>query len=221
MRERAVIAIDGPAGVGKSTLARRIAAQLGFVYIDTGAMYRVITLRILRDAVDYHDSAAISALLDTVRITFDPHGKIFLDGIDVSDTLRSAGINALVSEVASLPEVRERMQALQREIGKDGGVVLDGRDIGSVVFPDAEVKFYLDASLEERARRRLSDGKESVFVDLEALKRDLARRDTADRERAHSPLVQTKDAIYIDTSGMSLENVFEVMLRHIVSRSGG
>lgn len=221
MRERAVIAIDGPAGVGKSTLARRIAAQLGFVYIDTGAMYRVITLRILRDAADYHDSAAISALLDTVRITFDPHGKIFLDGIDVSDTLRSAGINALVSEVASLPEVRERMQALQREIGKDGGVVLDGRDIGSVVFPDAEVKFYLDASLEERARRRLSDGKESVFVDLEALKRDLARRDTADRERAHSPLVQTKDAIYIDTSGMSLENVFEVMLGHVVSRSGG
>jgi cytidylate kinase len=221
MRERPVIAIDGPAGVGKSTLARKIAESLGYVYIDTGAMYRAITLRILQNGIDCGDTAVVAALLDTVHISLDPGGKIFLDGMDASDILRTAGINALVSHVASLPEVRESMQSLQREIGKNGGVVLDGRDIGSVVFPDAEIKFYLDASLEERAKRRLSDGKESVFVDLEALQRDLARRDTADRERAHSPLVQTKDAIYIDTSGMAIQEVLETMLRHISGHSVG
>jgi cytidylate kinase len=213
------IAIDGPGGAGKSTAAKELAKRLGFIYIDTGAMYRAITWCFLQNAIDYRDTASVSALLEAISIVYNPDGKIIHDGMDVSDTLRSAEINALVSHVASLPAVRERLQALQREIGKNGGVVLDGRDIGSVVFPDAEIKFYLDASLEERAHRRLTDGKESVFVDIEALKRDISRRDTADRERAHSPLVQTKDAIYIDTSGMAISDVLKVMLGHITGHS--
>jgi cytidylate kinase len=215
MREKAVIAIDGPAGAGKSTIAKRVAEALGYAYIDTGAMYRAITLRILQTSADCRDSAAIGALLDTVTIAFDPHGKIFLDGSDVSDKLRSAEVNALVSQVASLLVVRERLQGLQRDIGKNGGVVLDGRDIGSAVFPDAEYKFYIDASLEERARRRLADSKENVFGSLEELMKDISRRDAEDKERKHSPLVQAEDAIYIDTSGMDPERVLQTMLEYV------
>ena len=215
MRAQAVIAIDGPAGAGKSTVAKRIASVLNYVYIDTGAMYRAITLRILQTAIDYQNYTAVGSLLAEVTISFDAEGRIFLDGTDVSDKLRSAEVNSLVSQVASLLAVRERLQGLQREIGKNGGVVLDGRDIGSAVFPDAEYKFYLDASLEERARRRLSDAKESVFVELESLMKDIARRDAADKEREHSPLVQAKDAIYIDTTGMDPERVVQTMLEHI------
>ena len=219
MRERPVIAIDGPAGAGKSTIARKIAAALNFVYIDTGAMYRAMTLRLQESGTDYRDSGAVSAILSNISISFDPAGRIFLDGEDVSDKLRLPEVNGQVSAVAGLPAVREHLQTLQRDIGKNGGVVLDGRDIGSAVFPDAECKFYLDASLEERARRRLNDDKEKVFVDLESLKRDIARRDEADSKRAHSPLVRTNDAIYIDTTGMGPGQVVEAMLEYIKTRS--
>ena len=215
MRDKAVIAIDGPAGAGKSTIAKKVAEAVGYAYIDTGAMYRAITLRILQTSTDCRDHGAVGALLDAVSIDFSPEGKIFLDGENVSDTLRTAEVNALVSQVASLLAVRERLQGLQREIGKNGGVVLDGRDIGSAVFPDAEYKFYLDASLEERARRRLADSKESVFGSFEELIEDIARRDTEDKGREHSPLVQAADAIYIDTSGMDPERVLQTMLGYV------
>jgi len=220
MREKAVVAIDGPAGAGKSTLARRIATALGYVYIDTGAMYRAIALRLLHASADYRDDEAVRALLDGAALSFNTEGRIFLDGEDVSDRLRSAEVNELVSHVAGLPVVRERLQGLQREIGKNGGVVLDGRDIGSAVFPDAEYKFYLDASLEERARRRLGDSKESLFLDLESVMKDIARRDILDSKREHSPLVQAEDAIYIDTSGMDPERVLQTMLGYVDRHSG-
>nr|HPN83567.1 (d)CMP kinase [Spirochaetota bacterium] len=212
MRTKPIIAIDGPAGAGKSTIARKIAAALNFVYIDTGAMYRALTLRLLRSRTDPADLAGVRSILETVRIGFDPSGKIFLDGEDVSGTLRTAEVNSMVSTVAGLPAVRESMQKLQRETGSEGGVVLDGRDIGSAVFPDAEYKFYLDASLEERARRRMNDSKEKVFADLEAIQQDIARRDAADSQREHSPLVRAEDAQYIDTTGMGPGMVVETML---------
>jgi len=219
MRTKPIIAIDGPAGAGKSTIARKIAAALNFVYIDTGAMYRALTLRLLRSRTDPADLAGVRSILETVRIGFDPSGKIFLDGEDVSGTLRTAEVNSMVSTVAGLPAVRESMQKLQRETGSEGGVVLDGRDIGSAVFPDAEYKFYLDASLEERARRRTNDSKEKVFADLEAIQQDIARRDAADSQREHSPLVRAEDAQYIDTTGMGPEMVVSAMLEYIDRRS--
>ncbi len=219
MRSRPIIAIDGPAGAGKSTIARKIAAALNFVYIDTGAMYRALTLRLVRSKTDPSDVGAVRTILQAVRIGFDPSGKIFLDGEDVSGTLRTAEVNGMVSTVAGLPVVREYMQKLQREIGKEGGVVLDGRDIGSAVFPDAECKFYLDASLEERARRRMNDSKEQLFVNLEAIQQDIARRDAADSQREHSPLVRAEDAHYIDTTGMGPGMVVETMLEYIDQRS--
>lgn len=219
MRSRPIIAIDGPAGAGKSTIARKIAAVLNFVYIDTGAMYRALTLSLVRSNTDPSDSEAIQAILQAVQISLDPSGKIFLDGEDVTDRLRTAEVNSMVSAVAGLPVVREYMQKLQREIGKEGGVVLDGRDIGSAVFPDAECKFYLDASLEERARRRMNDNKEQLFVNLEAIQQDIARRDAADSQRKHSPLVRVKDAQYIDTTGMGPELVVTTMLEYINQRS--
>ncbi|HOG64897.1 MAG TPA: (d)CMP kinase [Spirochaetota bacterium] len=219
MRTKPIIAIDGPAGAGKSTIARKIAAALNFVYIDTGAMYRALTLRLLRSRTDPADLAGVRSILETVRIGFDPSGKIFLDGEDVSGTLRTAEVNSMVSTVAGLPAVRESMQKLQRETGSEGGVVLDGRDIGSAVFPDAEYKFYLDASLEERARRRMNDSKEKVFADLEAIQQDIARRDAADSQREHSPLVRAEDAQYIDTTGMGPEMVVSAMLEYIDRRS--
>jgi cytidylate kinase len=215
MRTKPIVAIDGPAGAGKSTIARKIATALNFVYIDTGAMYRALTLRLVQSATDPSDSEAIRELLGTVRIDFDPTGKIYLDGKDVSCKLRTAEVNGMVSTVAGLPVVREYMQKLQREIGENGGVVLDGRDIGSAVFPDAECKFYLDASLEERARRRMNDSKEKLFVNLEAIKQDIARRDAADTQREHSPLVRTDDAYYIETTGMGPEMVVKTMLEYI------
>jgi len=213
MRTKPIIAIDGPAGAGKSTIARKIAAALNFVYI------RALTLRLLRSRTDPADLAGVRSILETVRIGFDPSGKIFLDGEDVSGTLRTAEVNSMVSTVAGLPAVRESMQKLQRETGSEGGVVLDGRDIGSAVFPDAEYKFYLDASLEERARRRMNDSKEKVFADLEAIQQDIARRDAADSQREHSPLVRAEDAQYIDTTGMGPEMVVSAMLEYIDRRS--
>lgn len=216
--KKQVVALDGPAGAGKSTIARIIAERLNFVYIDTGAMYRAVTLKTLDLDLNLDDETAIAEMIRTTKVNFDQNGKIFLDGVDVTDKIRSEVVTGSVSKVAGIPQVREFLQKEQRNIGIGQPAVLDGRDIGSAVFPDAKYKFYLDASLEERAQRRMSDTKEFGHSDLQQLVDEIAARDEADRNREHSPLVQAEDAIYIDSTGMDIEAVCQSILNRIANK---
>ena len=211
-----VIAIDGPAGAGKSTIARKAAAALGFAYIDTGAMYRSVTWKLLQTGKPFSEELA-GKLAGEIRISFRPEGnrnRVFVDETEVTEDIRSAAVTNLVSRVAAVPAVREAMVDQQRRMGREGNVVLDGRDIGTVVFPDSPCKIYLTASVEERARRRGKELEEKgQAVDYKALQAEIAARDKQDMERAVSPLKQADDAIYLDTSDMSIDEVTGAILR--------
>jgi len=215
-----IIAIDGPAGAGKSTVARTIAKELGFLYIDTGAMYRALTLDILRRKIDIKDEPRIIAAARRVNIDLinNPDGflKVLLDGEDVSRQIREPQITRFVSDIAKIGQVRQVMLKLQREFGQRSSCVLDGRDIGTVVFPDADRKFYLDANSKERVRRRHEElrglGQEVTFAEIEL---DLRNRDTIDSTREVAPLKKADDAVYIDTTKMSIQEVIEVVLERI------
>ena len=216
-----VIAIDGPAGAGKSTIARKAAAALGFAYIDTGAMYRSVTWKLLQTGQPFSPELA-GRLAREIRISFRPEGSlncVFVDGTEVTEAIRSAAVTGLVSRVAAVPAVREAMVAQQRRMGREGDVILDGRDIGTVVFPDSPCKIYLTASVEERARRR---GKEleakGQAVDYDKLQADIVSRDKQDMERETSPLKQAEDAVYLDTSHMSIDEVVGAILKLAVER---
>ena len=216
-----VIAIDGPAGAGKSTIAKKAAAALGFAYIDTGAMYRSVTWKLLQTGQPFSPDLA-GRLTQEIRISFRPEGslnRVFVDDTEVTEAIRSAAVTGLVSRVAAVPAVREAMVAQQRRMGREGNVVLDGRDIGTVVFPDSPCKIYLTASVEERARRR---GKEleakGQAVDYEKLQADIASRDKQDMERETSPLKQAEDAVYLDTSDMSIDEVTDAILKLAAER---
>ncbi|MEE3380416.1 MAG: (d)CMP kinase [Succiniclasticum sp.] len=216
-----VIAIDGPAGAGKSTIAKKAAAALGFAYIDTGAMYRSVTWKLLQTGQPFSPDLA-GRLAQEIRISFRPEGslnRVFVDDTEVTEAIRSAAVTGLVSRVAAVPAVREAMVAQQRRMGREGNVVLDGRDIGTVVFPDSPCKIYLTASVEERARRR---GKEleakGQAVDYEKLQADIASRDKQDMERETSPLKQAEDAVYLDTSDMSIDEVTDAILKLAAER---
>lgn len=215
------IAIDGPAGAGKSTIAKKAAAALGFAYIDTGAMYRSVTWKLLQTGQPFSPDLA-GRLAQEIRISFRPEGslnRVFVDDTEVTEAIRSAAVTGLVSRVAAVPAVREAMVAQQRRMGREGNVVLDGRDIGTVVFPDSPCKIYLTASVEERARRR---GKEleakGQAVDYEKLQADIASRDKQDMERETSPLKQAEDAVYLDTSDMSIDEVTDAILKLAAER---
>lgn len=211
------IAIDGPAGTGKSTLARTLAGRVGGAYLDTGAMYRVATLRVLRAGIDPEDSAAvITATADLpLEIGTDAGAeRILLDSEDVSEEIRTARVTANVSAVSAVPEVRENLVRLQRRLAAEGGtVVLEGRDIGTVVLPDAEVKIYLTASPEVRARRRteqdLAAGRQADYDEVLAA---VIERDRKDSTRAASPLRPAEDAVVIDTSDLTLDEVLETLV---------
>lgn len=211
-----IIAIDGPAASGKSTTARLVAVELGYTYIDTGAMYRAVTLAALQQGLDPGDEEGITSLARNLSISFEPRpdggNRTLLDGVDVSEKIRHPDVAANVSQVSSWRGVREAMVALQRKIAGRGGCVLDGRDIGTVVFPDAELKIFLVADIEQRARRRLNDLKASgIRTELESVADDLQTRDRKDSTRSESPLRAAEDAIHIDTSGLSIaEQVDEV-----------
>jgi len=208
-----VIAIDGPAGAGKSTVARQVAQQLGFVYVDTGAMYRAVTCRALSGSLDLADVAAVSELAARIDVRFaqSPAGlRMMADGEDVTEAIRTPAVTAAVSRVSQIPAVRRAMGRLQRELAAAGGTVLDGRDIGTVVVPDACCKIFLTATAAERARRRWLEMREKGFEpDLAVLRREMEERDRQDSERELAPLVQAADAVALDTTGLGIEAVVE------------
>lgn len=205
-----IITLDGPSGAGKSTIAKLVAKKLSFKYLDTGAMYRAVTLYMINHNVNIDDKDKVISALNNLNISFDNVGKIYLDGENVSETIRSTEVVNLVSKVSSISEVRQNMVSLQRKIAKDGEYVIDGRDIGSVVFPNAKYKFYMDASLDERAKRRheeeLSKGKNLTY---EEVKESIRKRDEFDSNRKDSPLVVPENAYVIDTTSMTIDDVVE------------
>jgi len=215
-----IIAIDGPAGAGKSTIARMIARKLSFLYIDTGAIYRALTLKVLEKQINISD---VNAIVDTAAATVidlinsqDGSLKVFLDGRDVSREIRQPRVTRFVSDIAKIKEVRHILIKLQRKLGKAQDSVLDGRDIGTVVFPDADKKFYLDAQFEERVMRRYKELKAlGENITLEDVATDLRNRDTIDSTRECAPLKKAEDAIYIDTTTMSIEEVINKVLTYI------
>jgi CMP/dCMP kinase len=218
----AVIAIDGPSGAGKSTITRLLADRLGYLHIDTGAMFRAIALAAKRSGADMADEEALAGLSAGVEISFlrsEHVCHVLLNGEDVSEAIRTPEISLLTSRVSAIRSVREILLELQREMGKDGGVVLEGRDIGTVVFPDAEVKFFLTASAEERGRRRylemLGKGED---VTLEGTIAEVARRDEQDEQREHAPLRRAPDAIVIDSSQLTIDEVLSLMEQKVKER---
>lgn len=212
-----VIAIDGPAGAGKSTVAQLVAAQLKYVYIDTGAMYRAVAWKILQEttAENVTNEFITASINDIdVRLSYiEEKTKVEVNGQDITDQLKIPAVNKLVSQVASIGQVREKLVDLQRKMAKDGAVVMDGRDIASNVLPNADLKIFLTASVEERAQRRFKEMKNKGYaVALNELKTDIAARDRADMQRKISPLVQTKDAVLLDTTAMNIDEVVQKIL---------
>jgi len=221
LAKRIVVAIDGPAGAGKSTLARRIADKLGFTYVDTGAMYRSVALWALRNATALSDMHRLGRLASEARIEFAAGARtVLLNGEDVSEAIRAPEVGDAASQVSAVVAVREAMVAKQRELAANGSVVMEGRDIGTVVFPNAELKFYLDAEPDVRASRRsreLAEAGETVSEDAVAM--GLRERDARDRLRKASPLMQAPDAVYLDTSSMNIDEVEAAMLKIIRERT--
>ena len=213
-----IIAIDGPAGSGKSTLGRMLARALNLLYIDTGSMYRAVALATLETALDPANTEAVTDLAQRVDINLegDPDSlRVWLEGIDVTERIREDDITAMSSIVSTIPGVRRAMVARQREIGKRGAV-MNGRDIGTVVFPDADMKFFLDAAPEERAARRFMEDKQvNPCATLEQTLAEINERDRRDSTRADSPLKIADDAIVIDSTGLSIDGVLNCMLDHV------
>lgn len=214
--EKINIAIDGPAGAGKSTVARHVAQALGLVYVDTGAMYRAVTWKALQAGIRPEQREDLIRLARELRISLHPgelSQQVLLDGADITDLIRSAEVNQNVSAVSAIPEIRSLLVAKQQEMAKAGGVVMDGRDIGTHVMPDAGLKIFLTASVDERAERRYLEMKQTNEpVELERLKAEIAERDRMDEQREASPLRKAEDAIVVDTTGISIPQVVERIL---------
>lgn len=211
-----IIAIDGPSGAGKSTLAKRLARELGFIYLDTGALYRALALKLLRQGVDLADDARVKQLVRETAIDLHENGgrlEVLLDGRDVAAEIRTPEVSQMASKSSALAVVRARLLELQREMGRRGNVVAEGRDIGTVVFPEAEVKVFLDASTGERARRRFQElVTAGGSVDLAGTLREIEERDKRDSERDIAPLRQAADAVRVDSSSVDAERVAAMVM---------
>jgi len=210
-----IIAIDGPAGAGKGTIAHLVAEKLNLVYIDTGAMYRSVALEAIRKNI-VNDSEKIIEMSKNITISFDEAGKTYLNGEDVSEEIRSKEVTSIVSQLSNLIPVREEMVKLQRKLAEGLNVIMEGRDITTVVFPNADYKFYLDASVEERARRRVEQNKDKgIFSDYEEIKQSIIARDYNDMHKEVGALIRTDDQIYIDSTNMQKEEVVNFILEKI------
>ena len=212
--ERVTIAMDGPAGSGKSTVARKVAEKLGLLYLDSGAMYRAVTVL----AIQHKTQTNIVKLIELVKeceIAFDDNGKkIFLNSADVSDQIRTPEVNRLVADIAKVPEIRKEIVRHQQKIGADGGIIAEGRDLTTVVFPHADFKIYLDASMQERAKRRFAElQSQNVDTTLETVENEIKTRDEKDTSREHSPLRPAEDATRVDTTGKTIDEVVDFIVK--------
>jgi cytidylate kinase len=218
-----IIAIDGPSGAGKSTLAKRLANELKFTYLDTGAIYRALALKVLREGIELTDDARLKELITATRIDLQETAgqlQVLLDGADVAAEIRSPEVSQMASKVSALRAVRSRMLELQRDIGRRGSVVAEGRDIGTVVFPAAEVKIFLHASIRERAKRRHDElERAGRSVDYAQTLREIEERDKRDSERDIAPLRQAEDAVSIDSSALSADEVVACALKYVRKRT--
>ncbi len=213
------VAIDGPAGAGKSTIAKLVAGQLDFIYMDTGAMYRALALKSLRLGLNLKNTRGVATMLEHTDLAFladkDGRQKMFMDDEDISDFIRTPEVTRRASDISALESVRLHMVAMQREMAQGKNIILDGRDIGSYVLPDAEVKIFLTASIEERARRRykemLERGGDKISVTYEQVKKDIEERDYNDSHRKLAPLVKAPDAVEVDTTGLEIAEVVEIV----------
>ena len=214
-----IIAIDGPSAAGKSTLAKRLAKELGFTYLDTGAMYRALALKVLREGIDIGNDGMLTELIGRTGIDLlETGGKlhVLLDGEDVSELIRTPEVSQMASKASALKTVRQWMLVLQRALGQRGDVVAEGRDIGTVVFPEAEVKIYLDASAQERARRRVEELRRAGRqVSLDETLREMVERDKRDSERDLAPLCKADDAVAIDSSALDAEALAQTVMQEI------
>ncbi len=221
-----IIAIDGPAGSGKSTVARLLAKRLKFLYIDTGAMYRAVTFAVLESKIEIDDVQAIIKLAYESKIELmnqeDDSIEVFLNNKDVSSQIRQPQITAIVSEISRIQGVRDAMLKLQRELGKSNNSVLEGRDIGTVVFPDAEMKFFLDADFKERVNRRFKEnGQKNIKTSFYDVETDLANRDRIDSTREIAPLKKAVDAVFVDTTYLSIEQVVDNLYNLVKEKFNG
>jgi len=205
------IAIDGPSAAGKSTIAKKLCEKLGYVHLDTGAMYRCTALKAIRKGISLTDEPAVCDMLECTDIQLTPDGKVFLDGEDVSHEIREDAVSMAASDVSKLQNVRRDLVRRQQKMAEARGFIMDGRDIGTVVLPDAEVKIYMTASAHARALRRLKQNQETGIdtSDLETIEKEIEARDYQDMHREHSPLVKAEDAVEIDTSDLSIEEVVD------------
>ena len=213
-----IIAVDGPAGSGKSTISKLLAKELGLVYLDTGAMYRLFTLKMLKENVSFSDSHKIDELLENLNINIE-NDRFYLDEKDVSEEIRKTDVAENVSKTAAIKEVREKMVNLQREFSKSKNVILDGRDIGTVVFPEADIKIFLVADAKERAERRFKELHEKgENISLDNIYENILKRDRLDSTRENSPLKKANDAIEVDTTGKNIEEVKNIILNLYINK---
>jgi CMP/dCMP kinase len=220
MKKGIIVTIDGPSGAGKGTVAQAVAKRLGFLYMDTGAMYRAIALLAHRNLVDLNDEKELTELTLGVRLSLktdsDYNLRVFLSEEDVTEKIRTSIMSCLSSDIATKKSVRNFLKAMQRRIGREGKIVAEGRDMGTYVFPNADFKFYIDASLDERAKRRWLQSKESgIKTTIEDVTEEIERRDRQDRERQESPLHPAPDAVIIDTTNLTAEEVVEKIINTI------